>query len=252
MSRMLIVPSFLLVFVFILVVESAQTQYLRNISISHSIYKHLEQDDSFLNQSHYHELSTRKLLDSSCRAEKFESELNFYKKYLNGMKKIYERTGKENTCFTTHEQCGWNKPSSLDTKPSSSKLPLFILSVGLEGAGHHLWTEILNEPIHDCVWTNSRHYDRQTGDGVPKTSHLRLKEGINEQFRLRIPHGPPCTRIYDSEDSFPTGAIRSHGRVFMRPDILNLEMLDGDIIRTKYLIILRNITVSKCNLILKL
>jgi hypothetical protein len=49
--------------------------------------------------------------------------------------------------------------------------------------------------------------------------------------------------IYDSEDSFPTGAIRKKGRVFMRPDLVNLQKLDGVLFNIKYLIILRNITV---------
>jgi hypothetical protein len=48
----------------------------------------------------------------------------------------------------------------------------------------------------------------------------------------------------DAEDSFPTGAIRKTGRVFMHPDLVNLQLLDGVLFNTKYLIILRNITVS--------
>ena len=49
-----------------------------------------------------------------------------------------------------------------------------------------------------------------------------------------------CRTIFDSEDSFPTGAIRKRGRIFMRPDIVNLQMLDGKLFNIKYLIILRN------------
>ena len=54
---------------------------------------------------------------------------------------------------------------------------------------------------------------------------------------------PPCKLIYDAEDSFPTGAIRRPGRVFMRPDIINLQRLDGVLFNVKYLLIVRNITV---------
>ncbi len=49
--------------------------------------------------------------------------------------------------------------------------------------------------------------------------------------------------IFDAEDSFPTGAIRKKGRVFMHPDIHNIQQLDGDLFDVKYLIILRNTTV---------
>jgi hypothetical protein len=101
--------------------------------------------------------------------------------------------GKEDgTCLPVHYQCGW--PS---TSQQSSKLPTFVLSVGLEGAGHHLWTEILEHPVHDCVWINSRQYDRDIGDGIPKTSVPRLHDAIIEQFKLREQVGkPPCRYIY--------------------------------------------------------
>ena len=55
---------------------------------------------------------------------------------------------------------------------------------------------------------------------------------------------PPCRSIYDSEDSFPTGAIRKTGRVFCRPDLINVQRLDGVLYNVKYLIIARNVTVS--------
>ena len=54
----------------------------------------------------------------------------------------------------------------------------------------------------------------------------------------------PCRNIYDSEDSFPTGAIRKTGRVFCRPDLINVQRLDGVLYNVKYLIIARNVTVS--------
>ena len=51
-------------------------------------------------------------------------------------------------------------------------------------------------------------------------------------------------RIVDSEDSFPTGAIRAPGRLFMHPDLINVHHVDGDVINAKYLVVVRNTTVS--------
>ena len=128
---------------------------------------------------------------------------------------------------------------------------MFVISVGLEGAGHHLWTEILNEPVFDCVWTNARHYRRDIADGVPRLTPNELAEGLKEQFRLRIESGQKeCRRIYDAEDSFPTGAIRKNGRIFCRPDLINIQMLDGVLFHAKYLVIARNVTVRKVSNIL--
>ena len=161
------------------------------------------------------------------------------KRYFDGMKSIYHGTSGDGTCFPVHQECGW-------PKTSEKKLPLFVLSVGLEGAGHHLWTEILEQPVFDCVWTNARHYRRDIADGVPRATAAELMSGFQEQFNLRKQSGrPPCKAVYDSEDSFPTGAIRAHGRVFMRPDIINLQQLDGVVFNVKYLLIIRNTTVSQ-------
>ena len=96
-----------------------------------------------------------------------------YKRYFDGMEKIYKLDA-PNTCLQSHIECGW--PAVIQTAP---KLPLLVLSVGLEGAGHHLWTEILDEPIFDCVWTNARHYRRDIGDGVARTTSEELQEGSN-------------------------------------------------------------------------
>jgi hypothetical protein len=154
------------------------------------------------------------------------------------MQFIYPGNTGEGTCLPIHKTCGW-------PKEESKNLPLFVLSVGLEGAGHHLWTEILEQPVFDCVWKNARHYYRDIADGVPRATAAQLKSGFQEQLQLRRQSGkPPCKNIYDSEDSFPTGAIRANGRIFMRPDIINLQQLDGVMFNIKYLIIVRNTTVS--------
>eukprot|EP01032_Pedospumella_encystans_P023735 gene23735-26858_t len=80
-------------------------------------------------------------------------------------------------------------------------------------------------------------------NGVPRTTAEQLRSGLQEQFQMRKASGKPaCKTIYDSEDSFPTGAIRQNGRVFMRPDIINLQQLDGVLFNVKYLLILRNTT----------
>ena len=49
--------------------------------------------------------------------------------------------------------------------------------------------------------------------------------------------------IFDAEDSFPTGAIRKNGRVFMHPDMVNMQKMHGDLFNVKYMLILRNTTV---------
>ena len=163
-----------------------------------------------------------------------------YKNYLNAMKSIYGDVDISRTCLPYHFSCGFSSDP-----PMKPNLPTYVLSVGLEGAGHHLWTEILDRPLFDCVWINGRHYARDTADGVPRTTVAELKRGFLEQFKLRKDNNQqPCRTIYDAEDSFPTGAIRKSGRVFMRPDIVNLQQLDGVLFNLKYLVILRNTTVS--------
>ena len=178
-----------------------------------------------------------------------------YQTYFDDIEKIYGehdtvRTGYQSTCLPLHKKCGWPKQTSAPLGSSGSAggavkyddLPLFVLSVGLEGAGHHLWTELM-KPVFDCTWINGRHYHRDVGDGVARVSSNDLASGIREQFAMRAKNGKkPCRSIFDAEDSFPTGAIRKHGRVYMRPDIVNLEQLDGVLFRVKYLIIARNAT----------
>jgi hypothetical protein len=162
-----------------------------------------------------------------------------YQRYFQGMRAMYSHVDSvESTCLPVHEQCGW--PS----RDNSKGLPLFVLSVGLEGAGHHLWTEILQKPVFDCVWINGRHYNRDLADGVPRTTLESAHSGFKDMFEMRLKGGQKaCRTIYDAEDSFPTGAIRKSGRVFMRPDLINIQAMDGVLFDVKYLIILRNTTV---------
>jgi hypothetical protein len=163
-----------------------------------------------------------------------------YQRYFAGMKAMYRHVDNyAATCLPVHEQCGW------PGRDASKNLPLYVLSVGLEGAGHHLWTEILQKPVFDCVWINGRHYMRDLADGVPRTTLHAQYNGFKEMFEMRVKGGNrPCKSIYDAEDSFPTGAIRKSGRVFMRPDLINIQALDGILFDVKYLIIVRNATVS--------
>lgn len=164
---------------------------------------------------------------------------DLYQKYFKGMDQIYKLTGEDGTCYPVHKECGW--PKRPDSNP---KRPLLVFSLGLEGAGHHLWTELMNKPLFDCIWINGRYYQRDLADGVPRTTLQSAYSGIKEAFKLRADAGQaPCTRIFDAEDSFPTGAIRRPGRVFMRPDIVHLQDLDGILYDLKFLIILRNTTV---------
>lgn len=167
-----------------------------------------------------------------------------YARYFQSMKNIYRRTGLAGTCLPVHEQCGWPQIGH-KLGPDGKKLPLLVFSIGLEGAGHHLWTEILQKPVFDCIWVNGRHYFRELADGVPRTTYEDAVAGFRDMYRMRLETGQkPCRSIYDAEDSFPTGAIRKSGRIFMRPDLVYLQAMDGIMFNLKYLIISRNITVS--------
>ena len=94
-----------------------------------------------------------------------------YKRYFDGMNTIY-RGDARMTCLPQHMECGWPAVAS-----TSKKLPLLVMSVGLEGAGHHLWTDLLKGPVFDCVWVNARHYRRDIADGVPRLTPEELHEG---------------------------------------------------------------------------
>jgi len=111
-----------------------------------------------------------------------------YKKYFSGIEKMYKNIDITDTCLMTHKNCGW--PS----RDPSKRLPMFVLSIGLEGAGHHLWTELMKEPVFDCVWINGRHYRRNIGDGVARRHKDELAEGFKEQFKLRRPD-PACKYV---------------------------------------------------------
>lgn len=94
-----------------------------------------------------------------------------FKRYFDGMSTIYQGEARK-TCLVQHMKCGWPAVPAV-----GKKLPLLVVSVGLEGAGHHLWTEILKGPVFDCVWTNARHYRRDVADGVPRLTAEELHEG---------------------------------------------------------------------------
>jgi hypothetical protein len=168
---------------------------------------------------------------------KAPSSMSEYNSYFAGMDKIHQnfnkKLGYQENCLAYHKQCGFSK--------KRNDLPSFVLSVGLEGAGHHLWTELMGKPLHDCVWINARHYNRNIGSGVPRLTTEDLAKGFYDHFKLRRPK-PACKFIYDAEDSFPTGAIRLRERLFMRPDLVNLQELDGKLFDVKYLLIVRNTT----------
>ena len=108
-----------------------------------------------------------------------------FKKYFDGMKTIYGRDASQ-TCLPSHMQCGWPAIAA----PAGKRLPMLVLSVGLEGAGHHLWTEIFKEPVFDCVWVNGRHYRRDIADGVPRLTSEELMEGTPISFPFRNRHLP--------------------------------------------------------------
>ena len=73
-----------------------------------------------------------------------DSEQNSgYNHYFSAMRNIYQNKY-DCTCSPVHKSCGW--------PVAEKKLPLFVLSVGLEGPGHHIWTELFENPLFDCVW----------------------------------------------------------------------------------------------------
>eukprot|EP01038_Epipyxis_sp_PR26KG_P014884 gene14884-20016_t len=203
------------------------------------IAKDIEQQQKFSYLRETVDNATARHLLGNKYCDESTSKNNEFKRYFMAMMNIYQNI-QDGTCLPVHKQCGW---PNVNNNHNNKKLPLLILSVGLEGAGHHLWTELMEQPLFDCVWKNGRHYNRDVADGVPRTTSQQLMEGFKEQFKLRADNGKsPCRTIYDSEDSFPTGAIRKSGRIFMRPDIVNLQQLDGVLFDVKYLIILRNTT----------
>lgn len=101
-----------------------------------------------------------------------------YQRYFDGMSTIYHSDVRM-TCLPQHMECGWPAVAS-----TGQKLPLLVMSVGLEGAGHHLWTELLKGPVFDCVWINARHYRRDIADGVPRLTPEELHEG--QLFKISI------------------------------------------------------------------
>lgn len=125
-------------------------------------------------------------LNEQCSGLKTKGNMKDFTKYFEGMNRIY-RDHVEGTCYPVHRECGWpTTPTVSTTEPK--QLPTFVLSIGLEGAGHHLWTEVLEQPVHDCVWINGRHYDRDIGDGVPKTSVSRSEQfnPFNRESTLQL------------------------------------------------------------------
>lgn len=73
-------------------------------------------------------------LDSSSSiCDSTASQNEGYRNYFNGMKKIYDNS-EEGTCVPIHRECGWPK--------QNTHLPQFVLVIGLEGSGHHFWTDL--------------------------------------------------------------------------------------------------------------
>lgn len=73
-----------------------------------------------------------------------EGSLKYFSSLKNIYGPLYPQTGIEQ-----RKRCGWESPRE---KTNSKTLPVFVLSVGLEGAGHHLYSELFGKPVFDCLW----------------------------------------------------------------------------------------------------
>lgn len=73
-------------------------------------------------------------------------------------------------------------------------------------------------------------------------TNLRPNELLCRQHAALHHTSQNCTSIYDGQDSFPTGSVREAGRVFIRPDLVNIQKLHGKLYNVKYFVILRNIS----------
>jgi len=102
------------------------------------------QDQHFPFYQFIHENSTRKLTNEEI-CDKDSEKNSGYNNYFSAMRNIYQNKY-DSTCLPVQKSCGW--------PVAEKKLPLFVLSVGLEGAGHHLWTELFEKPLFDCVWVS--------------------------------------------------------------------------------------------------
>ena len=71
-----------------------------------------------------------------------------FSQYFSSLRNIYGDSYAA-TGLDMRKDCGW---SSADLRKESEKLPSFVFSVGLEGAGHHLYSELFQTPVFDCVW----------------------------------------------------------------------------------------------------
>lgn len=86
----------------------------------------------------------------ACKNVEFECDLSNEEKegnskYFLAMRNIYSDYFAESG-LQKQMQCGWK------SDPKRNDLPLFVLAVGLEGAGHHLYSELFKEPVFDCLW----------------------------------------------------------------------------------------------------
>ena len=83
--------------------------------------------------------------DINCQ---IDINMNKYDDYMNGINSIYKNiTNIHQTCVPQHKKCGWTKNdrNNLDTR---NNLPLFILSIGLEGSGKIIYFILIISLTH--------------------------------------------------------------------------------------------------------
>eukprot|EP00271_Cylindrocystis_brebissonii_P000910 TRINITY_DN1109_c0_g1_i1.p1 TRINITY_DN1109_c0_g1~~TRINITY_DN1109_c0_g1_i1.p1 ORF type:complete len:412 (+),score=26.99 TRINITY_DN1109_c0_g1_i1:415-1650(+) len=137
-----------------------------------------------------------------------------------------------------------------------ARLPLFFFFAGIEGSGHKFFEQVFrNLPVNfsDIVpfepdlhltshinQTNVHPKDSAKHAECPKLPYARpLKQYAREVAHRLSEAGPgPYVR---SRDSFPLGRVRTP---LARPDLVNLQQLDGHLFRLKVVVLLRDLANS--------
>eukprot|EP00049_Salpingoeca_infusionum_P009026 m.149849 g.149849 ORF g.149849 m.149849 type:complete len:799 (-) comp14209_c0_seq2:251-2647(-) len=132
------------------------------------------------------------------------------------------------------------------TPTTSTDLPIFVLVVGIEGAGHHAMETVwhgLEEfyDLHFIGYNPGLHSFAKEAD-VSKAYQYSSADFERHRKQIRNLLKKPWVRgkklIIDSRDSYPEGFGVG---ALAHPDLLYLSMLDGDVIDLRVLVMSRDI-----------